>query len=116
MNLSLLIALVEDGRTEDVITAARDAGATGATIIHGARGEGLEKERTFLGLAVTSQREMILFLVAKPRARRILEKIAEAGQFDDTPGTGVAFELEVSDAVGLGSQLKEILKEVESDI
>jgi hypothetical protein len=116
MNLSLLVALVEDGRAEDVITAARDAGATGATIIQGARGEGLEKEKTFLGLSVTSQREMILFLVAKPRARRILEKIAEAGEFDETPGTGVAFELEILDAVGLGSQLKAILSEIERDI
>lgn len=116
MNLSLLVALVENTRTEDIIHAARDAGATGATIINGARGEGLERETTFLGLSVTTQRDMVLFLVAKPRARAILEKIAEAGEFDETPGTGVAFEIAIQDAIGLGSQLKAILAEIENEI
>ncbi len=116
MNLSLLVALVEDTRTEDIIAAARDGGATGATIINGARGEGLEPEQTFLGLSVQTQRNMVLFLVAKPRARTILEKIAAAGEFDETPGSGVAFEIAIQDAVGLGSQLKAILAEIESDI
>ena len=116
MNLSLLVALVEDTRTEDIITAARDAGATGATIVNGGRGEGLEPEQTFLGLSVQIQRDMVLFLVAKPRARMILEKIAEAGEFDETSGSGVAFEIAIQDAVGLGSQLKAILAEVEHDI
>lgn len=116
MNLSLLVALVEDERTEDIILAARDAGATGATVLNGARGEGIEREKTFLGLSVTSQRDMVLFLVAKPRARKILEKIAEAGEFDETSGSGVAFEIAIQDAIGLGSQLKQILAEIEDDI
>lgn len=116
MNLSLLVALVEDSRTEDIVHAARDAGATGATIINGARGEGMEREQTFLGLSVQTQRDMVLFLVAKPRARKILEEIAKAGEFDETPGTGVAFELAIQDAIGLGSQLKAILAEIQDDI
>lgn len=116
MNLSLIVALAEDSRTENIILAARDAGATGATIINGARGEGMTRESTFLGLTVTSHRDMILFLVAKPRARAILEKIAEAGDFDETSGSGVAFEIAIQDAVGLGSQLKAILAEIQQDI
>lgn len=116
MNLSLLVALVDNSRTEDIVLAARDAGATGATIINGARGEGLEPEKTFLGLSVTTQRDMVLFLVAKPRARAILEKIADAGEFDEAPGSGVAFEIAIQDALGLGSQLKAILAEIEHDI
>lgn len=116
MNLSLLVALVEDSRTDDIVKAAREAGATGATILNSARGEGLEPEKTFLGLTMTSHRDMVLFLVARSRARSILEKISEAGEFDAEPGSGVAFELHIADAVGLGSQMEKILSEVADDI
>ncbi|MGD8619253.1 MAG: P-II family nitrogen regulator, partial [Gammaproteobacteria bacterium] len=42
MHFKLIIALVKDNKTDQVITAAREAGATGTTVINNARGEGLE--------------------------------------------------------------------------
>jgi nitrogen regulatory protein PII len=50
MHFKLIIALVEDDKTDAVLNAARDSGATGATVINQARGEGLERSPTFLGL------------------------------------------------------------------
>jgi len=47
MHFKLIIALVDDHLTDDVIEAARLAGATGSTVINQARGEGLEKSRPF---------------------------------------------------------------------
>ncbi|MGR5541159.1 P-II family nitrogen regulator, partial [Vibrio campbellii] len=44
MRFKLLLAFVEDGRTEAVLDAARESGATGATVINNARGEGLAKK------------------------------------------------------------------------
>ncbi len=79
MNLKLIMALVSDEKTDAVIDAARDAGATGATVITSVRGEGLKPDKTFLGLDLTAQRDVLLFLVAEQRAREILETIAKAG-------------------------------------
>ena len=50
MHFKLIIAFCEDDKTCDVMQAARDAGATGATIIPNARGEGLRPAKTFFGL------------------------------------------------------------------
>jgi len=116
MELKLIMALVADERTETVLEAARDAGATGSTVITSVRGEGLEPVKTFLGLEVASQRDILLFIVAAPKAREILETIAEAGCFDAEPGSGIAFQISIEDAVGLGSQAKTILQEIEESI
>ncbi len=105
MQLKLIISLVDDQKTDTVIDAARAAGATGATVITSARGEGRSPKKTFLGLEVASKRDMIVFVVAADRAPAILERIGEAGRFDGEPGTGIAFQIDVEDAVGLATQL-----------
>ncbi len=116
MNLKLIMALVRDDMTETVIDAAREAGATGATVITSAQGEGLKKEKTFFGLDLTAQRDMVLFLVAGPKARDILETIAKAGKFDEEPGAGIACQLEIEDAVGLQTQLPTLINEIEDEL
>ena len=116
MRFKLIIALVEDAKTEGIIKAARDTGATGCTVINNARGEGLEEKKTFLGLTLETQRDVVMLLVEEHRARRILETISEAGGFDTTPGTGIAFQIDVEDAVGVMHQVENIaptLKEEE---
>ena len=63
MHFKLIIAFVEDSKTETVMEAARQAGATGATVISNARGEGMKKSKTFLGLSLETQRDVLMFLV-----------------------------------------------------
>jgi len=63
MHFKLIIAFVEDSKTRAVMDAARHEGATGATIINNARGEGLALKKTFFGLSLETQRDVILFLV-----------------------------------------------------
>lgn len=47
MRFKLIVAFVDDDCTDKVLDAARIAGATGATVINHARGEGLEKENLY---------------------------------------------------------------------
>ena len=56
------------------------------------------------------------FLVAAPLAREILETIATAGRFDEEPGSGIAFQVSIEDAVGLSTQEGTILQEIEDSI
>ncbi len=48
MRFKLIIALVDDHVTDAVLDASRSAGATGATVINNARGEGIKKPKPFL--------------------------------------------------------------------
>lgn len=116
MNLKLIMALVADEKSESIMDAARAAGATGATIITSVRGEGLKPEKTFLGLDLAARRDVLLFLVAEPLARMILETISKAGRFDEEPGAGIAFQVAIEDAIGLKSQLSTILHEIEDEV
>lgn len=115
MRFKLLIAFVDDHLTEALSEAAREAGATGATVISNARGEGIEKKKTFLGLSLETQRDMLLLLVEEHRARPILEKICEVGEFDETSGTGIAFQVDVEDAVGVAHQVEKITPSLEKE-
>jgi nitrogen regulatory protein PII len=116
MHFKLIIAFVEDDKTDAVMEAARNAGATGATIINQARGEGLECEKTFLGLSLESQRDMLLFLVEEHLSRSILEKISSVAEFETSSGAGIAFQIDVEDAVGVASQIKSLTDVVEDEL
>jgi nitrogen regulatory protein PII len=116
MKFKLIVVMVTDEKTNLIIEAARKAGATGCTVITSARGEGLEPPKTFLGLTLEGQRDMILTLVEGHLSRHILEAIAEQGGFDKEPGSGVAFQIDIEDAVGLTSQIETIEREIEDEI
>jgi nitrogen regulatory protein PII len=116
MHFKLIIALVEDGKTDVVLDTARKAGATGATVLSQVRGEGIEQARTFLGLSLDTQRDMLMFLVEEHMSRCILEKIAEIGEFEAHPGTGIAFQIDVEDAVGVTRQVIELHKTLENKL
>ena len=60
MRFKLIIAFVEDTKTDDVLDAARSAGATGATVINNARGAGLNQKTTFLGLTLDVQKDVFV--------------------------------------------------------
>ncbi|MFQ5982169.1 MAG: P-II family nitrogen regulator [Woeseiaceae bacterium] len=116
MHFKLIVAFVEDSKTEAVMEAARDAGATGCTVINQARGEGIKESKTFLGLTLTSQRDVLLLLVEQHLCRHILEHIGEVGEFDAKPGTGIAIQIDVEDAVGVLHQAEELSGIVEENL
>jgi hypothetical protein len=116
MHFKLLLVFVEDSKTEDIIQAARDAGATGCTVVNNARGEGYEAPKSFFGLTLASQRDVVLLLVEQHLSREILEHIGEVGKFDEEPGTGIAIQVDVEDAVGVLSQAEHIVEIVEDQI
>ncbi len=116
MQMKLIVALVPDDKTDTIIDAAREGGATGATVITSVRGEGLKPEKTFLGLELTARRDVLLFLVVAAKAQEILERIRDAGRFEAEPGAGVAFQLAIEDVVGLTTQLPTMMKEVEDEL
>ncbi|MCC4833028.1 P-II family nitrogen regulator [Shewanella sp. 1_MG-2023] len=116
MRFKLIIAFVDDITTDNILDAAREAGATGATVINHARGEGLKKKKTFMGLGLDVQRDVILWLVEEHMSRHILETICEVGGFNTNPGQGIAIQIDVEDAVGVAHQVEKLTNDIKDQI
>ncbi len=116
MHFKLIIALTEDLNTDKIVEAAREKGATGSTVIPSARGEGIESAKTFLGLCLEKPRDVVLLLVEEHLCRDILESIATAGEFEANPGSGIAFSIDVEDAVGVSHQVSQLCDIVEDEL
>ena len=67
MHFKLIVAFVEDNKTDAIMHAAREAGATGCTVINNARGEGIAESKTFFGLTLATQRDVLLLLGSEIR-------------------------------------------------
>jgi len=109
MNFKVVLASVKPDYTDRVVDAGKAAGATGATIIPG-RGTGIREAKSFFGLTLESQTDIILFLLGDHLVEPVLNAIREAGEFHK-PGTGIAFVLPVDQVIGLESQLNAMVSE-----
>ena len=76
MNFKLIIAMIKTNVTDQIVTAAKAAGGTGATIIP-ARGTGIHEAKTFFGLTLEAQTDV-----------RPLSSGSQSG------GTGAGFNLQ----------------------
>ncbi len=103
MKFKIVVSMVKTDLTDKVVSAAKAAGGTGATIIP-ARGTGIREAKTFFGLTLQAQTDVILFLLEEHLVAPVIEAIHVAGEFEN-PGTGIAFVIPVDQAVGLASQM-----------
>lgn len=106
MEFKLIMAIVADDRSDRIVQAARDAGATGATIISGARGEGHMPHKTFLGLDLLGPCDAVVIVAEQHSAAAIMNAIAMAGELDTAPGGGIAVQLPIEATAGLQSQIE----------
>ena len=81
------------------MTAAKAAGATGGTLLHGL-GLGSKEAEKFLGITIQPEKDLILILAPQAKKPQIMERITqEAGL--NTSGRGICFALPVNAALGL---------------
>ena len=88
-DVALITCIVQRGIADDVVSAAQEAGAQGATIFF-ARGSGVRERLGIVGLAVEVEKEIITIVVADDQVDRVFEKIYLAGKLD-TPGMGIMY-------------------------
>jgi hypothetical protein len=106
VKFKLIMVFVDDAKTDLVLDAARAAGATGATIIKYAQGQGLERRTTFFGLEYLAPRDVVLVLVEARRSRGVLDAVSSAAGLDESLETGLALELDVDRALGLSAHIE----------
>ena len=109
MRFKLILSSVKPDITDKILEAAKAAGATGATIIQ-ARGTGSHEAKSFFGLTLEAQTDIIMLIVGEHHVTEILDAIQKKGEFHK-PGTGIAFVLPIEQAIGMESQMKKIEKD-----
>ncbi|WP_151670579.1 P-II family nitrogen regulator [Nitrincola schmidtii] len=112
MQFKLIMAFVDADKTEKVMLAARESGATGATIINNAQGQGLHKIVGILGFEVLEPRAVVMILSESRRTEHILEAISVAGEMDESLSTGIAIQIDVDKALGLKEHISALEKEI----
>jgi len=95
----LIVIIANRGHTDQVMDAARSAGAAGGTTIH-AKGTGTELARKFLGVSLAAEKE-IVFILAKEAARKPIMKAVMTQAGMHTKAQAVTFSLPVTDLAGL---------------
>lgn len=110
MKFKLVLAPVKTHVTDPIVDAAKAAGATGATIIQ-ARGTGMNEAKTFFGLTLEDQTDIVMFLLEEHIVKDVLAAIRTAGQFDK-PGTGIAFAIPVDNVIGMESQMEKLKERI----
>ncbi len=95
----LIIVIAEQGYTDMIMSAAREAGAYGGTVVH-AKGTGAAAAEKFMGVTIAAEKEMV-FIVAKTTQKNdIMKAIMEKAGLD-TKAKSIAFSLPVTDTAGL---------------
>ena len=95
----LVVAIARQGHTDQVMNAARSAGATGGTVVH-AKGAGTDLAKKFFGVSIASERELVFILAKEENRKEIMKAImTQAGMKSDAEA--IVFSMPVSDIAGL---------------
>ncbi len=95
----LIVVILNEGHSDTVMDIAREAGATGGTIIH-AKGTGRTKAEKFYGVSLAEEKDLIYILSATDKKSGIMKAIGE-NCGTDTPVGAICFSLPVSEVMGL---------------
>lgn len=98
---SLVAAVVAQGYSEDVMSAARVAGARGGTIIHSRR-VGDTEEMTVWGLSLQEEKETILIVATEENKLAIMQAISEKYGMQSEAKAAV-LSLPIDNVIGLNS-------------
>lgn len=88
-DVATITCIVDKERSEAVLLAARDVGARGA-ILHTVQGWGIRERLGAWGVAVETERDVIVFLVSSDQQELVFEAIYHAAELD-APGRGFMF-------------------------
>jgi nitrogen regulatory protein PII len=95
----LIVAVVNQGYSDELMNTARGAGATGGTVIN-ARGQAHSGTVKFFGVSVQDEREVILILTAREKKVPIMRAVCEAHGLN-SKAEGIVFSLPVDQVMGL---------------
>ena len=98
----MIFVIVNSGFADDVMAAARKAGAHGGTVLN-ARGTGKQEDVKFFGITIVPEKEILMIIAEKEKSAAILEAVRALDCFA-TPGSGIVFSSDVDNFTILGKK------------
>ncbi len=95
----LIIVIIKEGHSEEVMEFAREAGAGGGTVLH-AKGTGTTEVQKFMGVSIAPNKDMIYILSPSDKKTAIMTAISEnCGK--GKPAEAFCFSVPVSAVAGI---------------
>ena len=99
-NYEIVLAIANEGYTDTVMDAAREAGARGGTVLHG-KGTGSKDAAKFFGVSIASEKEVIMIVAKSSEKAAIMKSIIDKAGTQTDAGA-VVMSLPVSAVAGFG--------------
>ena len=99
-----IFAVVNNGFAEEAMDAARDAGATGGTVLHG-RGTISKEAESVFNITIQPDKEIVMILAKADGIDGILKSLYNAVG-TATKAQGIVFAIPVDESVGLDNSQK----------
>jgi len=95
----LIISIINQGFSDELMNTAREAGATGGTVIH-SRGTAHRGAVKVFGVSVQDEKELILILTAREKKTAIMQAVCEKHGLNSR-AQGIVFSVPVDNVMGL---------------
>lgn len=95
----LLVVIANQGYTDMIMDAAREANAAGGTVVH-AKGTGTEAAQKFLGVSIAVEKEMI-FMVTRKESKNAIMKVIMDKAGINSEARSIVFSLPVTETAGM---------------
>ena len=102
---SLIVGIVNQGYSEAVMDAAREAGAGGGTVVHSRR-LGDTEAMSFWGLSIQEEKEIVFIVAGKEQKLKIMQAIGEkCGVHKEAKG--IVLSLPIDSVIGIEEEDEE---------
>jgi nitrogen regulatory protein PII len=109
LSFNAVVIIVPKGKQEDALHAARDAGATGVTIIDG-EGIGLRKMANLYRMSYEASDAVMLFILPEKLVNEVIKGIIHRLHITTT-GDGIAFSFPLSHIKGISLNQEHVFEE-----
>lgn len=103
-NHELILCIINAGYSDTIMDAAREAGATGGTVLN-ARGTVNKEAEAFFHITIQPEKEIVMILVPTGIKDDVLHALYNKGGLG-TSCQGIAFSLPVDNVAGLAKRMQ----------
>jgi nitrogen regulatory protein PII len=100
----LIVSVINHGYSDEFMTVAREAGATGGTVLN-ARGLAHHGPVKFFGVSLQEEKELIIMVVNRDKKTSIMQAVSQAYGIT-TKAEGIIFSLPVDTIIGLNLDIE----------
>ena len=105
----LIVSIVNRGYSDYVVSASRDAGATGGTIVFARGTSNTGQDDSFMGISIQPEKDIVLILVKAEERKKVMQAICDSTSALEKSGHGICFSMPVNHVVGIRDPKNKVL-------